>query len=447
MFLRILSIGLIERYQFTKFEEPFLEKMKSFMNKTNVWQMLDSSCANNLTNCINNCLEYIDHNYKNESLLSCETFFQISMESLKFLLSRDSLTIPEISLFCATSKWLEANEVTLNEKRDLVKCIRFTLIKYEDLMNFVSDSGLVPKNQFWDILKLKALVDNWDKTTFDKEKNRAFFVHNTNLSCDKFKFEVLKGKVGLIEGKDKSFKSSDSQIMVKFGFPFNINYIEINMSLIKGDRFSYIIEYSADCVNWKVLYDYSKYTCANYQTLFFEPIIAQFFRIKGTHQLRMDSNTKTSFDAIESFTCYYYKRKYKVERIEGLLSTPFYVHRIQDRIYHDSNAILDPNDRYYSRSLSSNKPIIVALDQPVMIESFSFLLWDKDDRAYSYSVEVYDGKDWINVSDKSLEECRSWQVISFARRPISILRVKGIAIHFVECNEFRIIKFRFPNMC
>ncbi len=439
-------LGLIERYQFTKFMEPFVLKMKQMMNRNNIWQMFDTSFANNLMTSFDLCLEYIDENCEKESLFSCDAFFEISIDSFKSLLSRDSLTIPEISLFSATAKWLEKKEISLNDKRDLVKCIRLILIKYEDLMNFVSDSGLVPKQQFWDILKFKALIDNWDKSTVEKERNRAFLVHSTNLCCDKFKFEVIKGKIGTNEAEDKSLKKIDSQIVVKFGFPFNINYIEMNMSHKKGDRFSYKIEYSADSVNWKVLFDYTKYTCANFQTLYFEPIVAQFFRIDGTHQLRMDLNTRTTFDTINSFTCYYQKRKFKVERIEGLLSTPFYVHRIQDRIYHDSNAILDPNDRYYSRSLSSNKPIIVALDQPVMIDSFSFQLWDKDERAYSYSVEVYDNKDWIKVADKSSEECRSWQVITFSRRPISLLRVKGIRIHYVECNEFRIIKFRFPKI-
>lgn len=79
-----------------------------------------------------------------------------------------------------------------------------------------------------------------------------------------------------------------------------------------------------------------------------------------------------------------------------------------------------------------------------MIDSFTFLFWDKDERNYSYTAEVFDGKDWTIVADKSTEKCRSWQVIRFSLRAVNMVRIRANAVYDTNCNELRIVKFRFP---
>lgn len=54
------------------------------------------------------------------------------------------------------------------------------------------------------------------------------------------------------------------------------------------------------------------------------------------------------------------------------------------------------------------------------------LLWDCDDRYYSYYIEVSVNMwEWELIVDKSKELVRSWQVLQFSPRPIVFIRITG----------------------
>lgn len=54
------------------------------------------------------------------------------------------------------------------------------------------------------------------------------------------------------------------------------------------------------------------------------------------------------------------------------------------------------------------------------------LLWDCDDRMYSYFIEVSVNMwDWEVIVDKTQEQCTSWQTLYFERRPIVFIRITG----------------------
>lgn len=51
--------------------------------------------------------------------------------------------------------------------------------------------------------------------------------------------------------------------------------------------------------------------------------------------------------------------------------------------------------------------IIVQLTQPFVVDSMRLLLWDCDDRSYSYTIEVsVDNVKWVMVKDNSTVACR-----------------------------------------
>ena len=53
-------------------------------------------------------------------------------------------------------------------------------------------------------------------------------------------------------------------------------------------------------------------------------------------------------------------------------------------------------------------------------------MWDCDKRTYSYYIEVSLNKeDWEIVFDRSKVACRSWQLITFPRRPVVFIRIVG----------------------
>ena len=54
------------------------------------------------------------------------------------------------------------------------------------------------------------------------------------------------------------------------------------------------------------------------------------------------------------------------------------------------------------------------------------LLWDCDGRSYSYYIEVSTNQQhWTVVADKTKEACRSWQILTFEKRPITFIKIVG----------------------
>ena len=70
--------------------------------------------------------------------------------------------------------------------------------------------------------------------------------------------------------------------------------------------------------------------------------------------------------------------------------------------------------------------IVVKLGMQCIINHFRMLLWDKDNRSYSYYIEVsMDQKDWVRVIDHSKYWCRSWQDLYFCPRVVRYIRIVG----------------------
>lgn len=66
------------------------------------------------------------------------------------------------------------------------------------------------------------------------------------------------------------------------------------------------------------------------------------------------------------------------------------------------------------------------LAQPYVISSMRLLLWDCDDRRYSYYVEVSTNqRNWDMVANKSREPCKSWQTLHFNPIPVVYIRIVG----------------------
>ncbi|CAI8037460.1 BTB/POZ domain-containing protein 9, partial [Geodia barretti] len=65
-------------------------------------------------------------------------------------------------------------------------------------------------------------------------------------------------------------------------------------------------------------------------------------------------------------------------------------------------------------SLDSSKGITVQLGQPYLLNCIRMLLWDRDNRSYSYYVQVsLDKEHWVMVVDRTEHLCRSWQELLF----------------------------------
>lgn len=105
---------------------------------------------------------------------------------------------------------------------------------------------------------------------------------------------------------------------------------------------------------------------------------------------------------------------------------------VLDGVSRSRNALLNGNTRDYDwdsgytcHQLGSGS-ILIQLAQPYVISSMRLLLWDCDDRAYGYCIDVScDQRSWSRVVDKSEESCQSWQVIQFSPRPVTFIKIIG----------------------
>ena len=71
------------------------------------------------------------------------------------------------------------------------------------------------------------------------------------------------------------------------------------------------------------------------------------------------------------------------------------------------------------------------------------MLWDCDNRSYSYYVETsIDQTNWTIVADKRNEACKSWQVLVFEPRPVSFIRITGT--HNTANEVFHCVHFECP---
>ena len=78
----------------------------------------------------------------------------------------------------------------------------------------------------------------------------------------------------------------------------------------------------------------------------------------------------------------------------------------------------------------------------IIFVNFRLLLWDCDDRSYSYYVEVsIHQQRWTRVADKSQEACKSWQYLQFDPLPVAFVRIIGT---HNTANEVRAFAERGP---
>lgn len=84
-------------------------------------------------------------------------------------------------------------------------------------------------------------------------------------------------------------------------------------------------------------------------------------------------------------------------------------------------------EKGFTRHVIGEEPgILIELGTQFIINHIKMLLWDRDERSYSYYIEVsMDNKNWSKVVDYSQFNCRSWQKLYFAPRVIKYIKVVG----------------------
>lgn len=450
--LEILSLA--HQYGFEDLESSICDYLKDALRIHNICIIYDMSSLYNLDTLKTFCEDFMDKNAL--PILNHESFFSISPTALKSIIGRDSFCAPEIHIFQGVREWVKHNPHISKEDHQLIlKAIRLPLISLSDLLNCVRPTGLISPDQILDAIKAKNESRDMDL------KYRGYLMPGENVAIASKGSQVLQGEMraNLLDGNSTSYDmdrgftrhpiddNNGQGILIKLGMQCIINHFKMMLWDRDQRGYSYYIEVSMDQKDWVRVIDHTRYHCRSWQYLYFPKQVARYIRIVGSN------NTVNRVFHVVAFEAYFNKED--VELQKGLLAPKENValvtksalviegvSRIRNNLLNGDIYHYDWDSGYTCHQLGSGS-ICVQLGQPYWLSSCKLLLWDCDERTYSFYIEASNnGRDWEVIVDKTREACRSWQTMTFMPRPIVYFKIVGT---FNTANEvFHCVHFECP---
>ncbi|XP_018331680.1 BTB/POZ domain-containing protein 9 [Agrilus planipennis] len=445
------TLGLAHQYGFQELETAISNLLRQLLALKNVCAILDTARLYGLDQLVKVCHTFLDQNAS--EILVHESFAQLSQASLVELLKRDSFFAPEVEIFRGVAAWYKANE----DKDDLVmSCVRLPLMTVSDLLSVVRPASLVKPDTLLDAIAERT------NARLSSLQHRGQLLLDENVASPRLGSKVVLGELmeALLDGDHSNYDMErgytrhaingpgDQGIVVKLGTPSIINHIRMLLWDRDLRSYSYYIEVSIEQKDWVRVVDYGHFSCRSWQYLYFENRVVQYIRIVGTHNTVNKVFHLVAFEAM----C-----KVKIPRMVNDMIVPQYNVATQEcsasvieGVSRSRNALLNGDTKHYDwdsgytcHQLGSGS-ILIQLGQPYIISSLRLLLWDCDDRSYSYYIETsVNIWDWEIVVDKTRESCKSWQVIRFPPRPVVFIRIVGT--HNTANEVFHCVHFECPS--
>uniref|UniRef100_A0A2K6MFG6 BTB/POZ domain-containing protein 9 n=1 Tax=Rhinopithecus bieti TaxID=61621 RepID=A0A2K6MFG6_RHIBE len=381
-------LSLAHKYGFPELEDSTSEYLCTILNIQNVCMTFDVASLYSLPKLTCMCCMFMDRNA--QEVLSSEGFLSLSKTALLNIVLRDSFAAPEKDIFLALLNWCKHN--SKENHAEIMQAVRLPLMSLTELLNVVRPSGLLSPDAILDAIKVRSESRDMDLNY------RGMLIPEENIATMKYGAQVVKGelKSALLDGDTQNYDLDHgfsrhpidddcrSGIEIKLGQPSIINHIRILLWDRDSRSYSYFIEVSMDELDWVRVIDHSQYLCRSWQKLYFPARVCRYIRIVGTH------NTVNKIFHIVAFECMFTNKTFTLEK--GLI----------------------------------------------------LLLWDCDDRSYSYYVEVSTNQQqWTMVADRTKVSCKSWQSVSFERQPASFIRIVGT--HNTANEVFHCVHFECPE--
>ncbi|XP_031202572.1 BTB/POZ domain-containing protein 9 isoform X2 [Mastomys coucha] len=445
-------LSLAHKYGFPELEDSTSEYLCTILNIQNVCMTFDVASLYSLPKLTCMCCMFMDRNA--QEVLASDGFLSLSKAALLNIVLRDSFAAPEKDIFLALLNWCKHN--AKENHAEIMQAVRLPLMSLTELLNVVRPSGLLSPDAILDAIKVRSESRDMDLNY------RGMLIPEENIATMKYGAQVVKGelKSALLDGDTQNYDLDHgfsrhpidddcrSGIEIKLGQPSIINHIRLLLWDRDSRSYSYFIEVSMDELDWIRVIDHSHYLCRSWQKLYFPARVCRYIRIVGTH------NTVNKIFHIVAFECMFTNKAFTLEK--GLIVPMENVATIADcasvieGVSRSRNALLNGDTKNYDwdsgytcHQLGSGA-IVVQLAQPYMIGSIRLLLWDCDDRSYSYYVEVSTNQQqWTMVADRTKVSCKSWQSVTFERQPASFIRIVGT--HNTANEVFHCVHFECPE--
>lgn len=464
-------LGLANKYGFPALESALSTHLLSNLTAENVCILYDVAILYSLPELQGGTAEFIDKNALD--ILKSDSFLRMSLDGVQSILKRDSLCVPEKIIFKSVQDWCAKNclttssddtspeekEAKLKYLESLLAVVRLPLIPLHDLFYVVRPSGLVSPDSLLDAIKAQS--ESCDRDL----PYRGVLYPDENIATAHHGAQVVEGDMcaSLLDGDSRSYdgdhgftihninddasNKKERCIKVKLGCPSIINNIRMLLWDKDGRSYSYYVEVSMDDKDWNKVIDYSKHLCRSWQNLYFRKRVVRYIRVVGTHSSINKMFHLVVLEAMFSTDT--------VDLIGDLVVAQANVAKVDvsaciiEGVSRDRNALINGDistydwDSGYTCHQLGNGAITVQLAQPYIIRSMRLLLWDIDDRTYSYYIQVScDNENWTVVVDKRNAHCQSWQTLEFNKIAATFIKIIGTAN---TANEvFHCVHFECP---
>ena len=430
-------VGLANKYSFLALQQSIISYLKAAVTVANVCLIFSVSSYYQLKELNSACTDFIDLHAT--EVMKSDGFLSLSQSALVDLVSRDSFYAPEMDIYHGILQWVQSNEVDVKDAKELLKAVRLQLIPMADLLEVIRKSGFFDAHEILDAI---SMISQFPAINLH---HRGLLLLEENVATPQRGASTIEGQVrDVLLNSDSEMSSSGEQnytthvitgdsskgITVQLSQPYIINCIRMLLWDRDNRSYSYFIEVSLDKKNWQRVVDRTNWLCRSWQELFFEPLVIRYLRVVGVY-----NSVNRTFHLV-SFSCLYTSKPFLLA--SGLIIPTENVASVAagatvvEGVSRSRNALLNGNTREYDWDSGYTchqlgcGAILVQLAQPYIVSSMRLLLWDKDDRSYSYYVEVStDQKKWAKVVDKTQECCRSWQPLTFERCPVAFIKIVG----------------------
>ncbi|KAG7267082.1 hypothetical protein CRUP_024448, partial [Coryphaenoides rupestris] len=375
-------LGLAHRYGLQPLEDSTSEFLRTVLHTSNVCLVFDVASLYSLAALGTACCAYMDRHAP--EVLASDGFLALSKE-----------------IFLALSRWSRHHGDGGEDSREVMAAVRLPLMSLTEMLNVENIATMKHGAQ---VVKgeLKSALLDGDTQNYDLD--HGFSRHPIEED----------GRAGL---------------QIKLGQPSIVNHV------------------SMDELDWVRVVDHSKSLCRSWQNLYFSPRVCRYVRVVGTH------NTVNKVFHLVAFECMFTNRSYTLDN--GLVvpnenaATIAACASVIEGVSRSRNALLNGDTRNYDwdsgytcHQLGSGA-IVIQLAQPYSISSLRLLLWDCDERSYSYYIEVSTNQQqWTKVVDRTKVACRSWQTLKFDKQPASFIRIVGT--HNTANEVFHCVHFECP---
>ncbi|KAK2897055.1 hypothetical protein QQF64_005310 [Cirrhinus molitorella] len=446
-------LGLAHRYGLQPLEGSICEFLRTLLSTRNVCRVFDVASLYCLTGLGEACMAYMDRNAT--EVLKSDGFLTLSKCALLTVVRRDSFAASEREIFQALCRWCHHNGDG-PEAKEVMSAVRLPLMTLSEMLNIVRPSGLLSPDDLLDAIQTRSESRDMDLNY------RGMLIPEENIATMKHGAVVVKGemKSALLDGDTQNYdldhgfsrhpieeEGRAAGIQVRLGQPSIINHIRLLLWDKDSRSYSYYIEVSMDELDWVRVVDHSKFLCRSWQHLYFPARVCRFMRVVGTH------NTVNKVFHLVALECMFTQRPFTLEKdllvptenvatVQACASVIEGVSRSRNALLNGDTSHYDWDSGYTCHQLGSGA-IVIQLAQPYMLGSMRLLLWDCDERSYSYYVELSTNQQhWVRVIDRTKVACRSWQTLAFDRQPASFIRIVGT--HNTANEVFHCVHFECP---